>query len=93
MILVTGGTGFIGQALIRHLLEDGREVRTLLRPSSQTPSLPKSFPVEVALSNINDERSLRTAMAGVDTIYHLVGGEWLGVHLDLAAVEIDGWPN
>ena len=90
MILVTGGTGFIGQALIRHLLEDGREVRTLLRPSSQTPNLPKGLPVEAAMSDVNDERSLRTAMVGVDTVYHLVGGEWLGVQEDLAVVEIDG---
>ena len=90
MILVTGGTGFIGQVLIRHLLEDGRDVRTLLRPSNQTPDLPKGIPIEVALSNVNDERSLRTALAGVSTIYHLVGGEWLGVHADLADLEIEG---
>jgi len=90
MILVTGGTGFIGQALIRHLLEDGREVRTLLRPSSQTPDLPKGLSVEAALSNVNDARSLRPAMVGVDTIYHLVGGEWLGVREDLAELEIEG---
>jgi NADH dehydrogenase len=44
----------------------------------------------VALSNVNDERSLRTALAGVSTIYHLVGGEWLGVHADLADLEIEG---
>lgn len=90
MILVTGGTGFVGQVLIRHLLEDGREVRTLLRPSSQSPDLPKSLSVEAALSNVNDARSLRSAMVGVDTIYHLVGGEWLGVQEDLAALEIEG---
>jgi len=90
MILVTGGTGFIGQALIRHLLADGREVRTLLRPSSETPDLPKGLPVEAALSDVKDERSLRTALAGVDTVYHLVGGEWLGVQQDLATLEIEG---
>ncbi|MEJ2510792.1 MAG: NAD(P)H-binding protein [Anaerolineales bacterium] len=90
MILVTGGTGFIGQVLLRYLLEDGRSVRTLLRPSSQTPDLPKGLQVEAALSSINDERSLRTAMAGVDTIYHLVGGEWQGVQTDLTTIEIEG---
>lgn len=90
MILVTGATGFIGQVLVRHLLDDGREVRVLLRPSSQTPGLPKGLPVEAALSNINDERSLRAAMTGVDTIYHLVGAEWRGVQADLTEVEIEG---
>jgi NADH dehydrogenase len=90
MILVTGGTGFIGQALIRHLIEDGRSVRTLLRPSPGSPDLPKRKPMEVAISNISDERSLRAAVVGVETVYHLVGGEWQGVRADLAQIEIEG---
>jgi uncharacterized protein YbjT (DUF2867 family) len=90
MILVTGGTGFIGHALIYHLVEDGKEVRTLLRPSSQTPDLPIGVPVEVAISSIFDERSLRAAVVGVETIYHLVGGEWQGVRADLTQIEIEG---
>jgi NADH dehydrogenase len=90
MILVTGGTGFIGQVLIRHLLADEREVRTLLRPSRLTPELPKGLPVEVALANINNVRSMRAAVSGVDTVYHLVGGEWLGTGIDLAEIEIEG---
>ena len=90
MILVTGGTGFIGQALIHHLVEDGRKVRTLLRPSQQSPDLPKGVSVEVAISSIDDERSLRSAVVGVETIYHLVGGEWQGVRADLTQIEIEG---
>lgn len=90
MILVTGGTGFIGQAVIRHLVASGKQVRTLLRPSAQTPNLPKGVPVEVAISAVSDERSLRSALSGVDTIYHLAGGEWQGVHADLSQIEIQG---
>ncbi len=89
MILVTGATGFIGQALIRHLLEDERQVRALIRPSTDSPGLPTGLPVQAAISNIEDERSLRAAMAGVDTVYHLVGVEWQGVGGDLS-VEIEG---
>ena len=90
MILVTGGTGFIEQALIRHLVDDGREVRTLLRPSKKTPELPRQVRVEVAISSIFDERSLRAAVSGVETIFHLVGVEWQGVRGDLVQVEIEG---
>lgn len=90
MILVTGGTGFIGQALIRHLVEDGKEVRTLLRPSKLSPDLPKNVSVEVAISSISDERSLRAAVVGVDTVFHLVGAEWEGVSADLSQTEIEG---
>lgn len=90
MILVTGGTGFIGQTLIRQLVKDGRRVRTLVRPSSNSPSLPSGVPVEAAISSITDERNLRAALVGVDTVYHLVGGEWLGVRADLHEIEIEG---
>lgn len=86
-ILVTGGTGFIGQALVRHLAEAGHQVRILLRASSRSPNLPRSVPVEVTVSGLDDERGLRAAMVGVDTIYHLAGSEWRGVYASL--VEID----
>jgi NADH dehydrogenase len=90
MILVTGGTGFIGQALIRTLVEAGHEVRTLVRPSPRSPNLPRGVPVEVAVSALNDERGLRAAMVGVDTVYHLAGSEWLGAYASLMEVDIRG---
>ncbi len=90
MILVTGGTGFIGQVLLRHLVAEGRAVRTLLRPGRANPNLPAGVPVEVALSSIRDERSLRPALVGVHTVFHLAGNEWLGTRGDLNRVEIEG---
>jgi uncharacterized protein YbjT (DUF2867 family) len=90
MILVTGGTGFIGQALLRHLVEAGYEVRTLIRPSKSSPSLPKGVPVEVAVSGLTDERGLRGAMVGVDTVYHLASGEWEGPRSSLMDIDIMG---
>ena len=90
MILVTGGTGFIGRALIRHLSESGHPVRALLRPSPVSPRLPRGVPVEAAVSGINDPRGLRSAMVGVDTIYHLAGGEWRGAHASLLEIDIRG---
>lgn len=89
-ILVTGGTGFIGQALIRHLAEAGYTVRTLIRPSKQSPDLPKGVPVEVAVSGLNDERSLRAAMTGIDVVYHLAGSEWQGARSNLLDIDIRG---
>jgi uncharacterized protein YbjT (DUF2867 family) len=90
MILVTGGTGFIGKALIRHLAELGEPVRTLIRPSPKSPELPLGVDVEVAVSSLADERSLRAAMVGVDTVYHLASSERRGAKASLMQTEIQG---
>ncbi|MBU1660274.1 MAG: NAD(P)H-binding protein [Chloroflexi bacterium] len=90
MILVTGGTGFIGQALIRHLVEAGFQVRTLIRPSYRSPRLPTGVPVDVAVTGLHDERGLRSAMVGVDTVYHLAGVERHGAEADLLETDIRG---
>lgn len=88
MILVTGGTGFIGQALIRQLIVNGHSVRTLLRPSQHTPRLPKGISVDAVVSSLLDERGVRAAMNGVDTVFHLAGGENQGSHVDLLESDI-----
>ncbi len=90
MILVTGGTGFIGKALVRHLAEAGYPVRLLIRPSKQSPTLPRGVPVEVAVCNLTDTRSIRAAMIDVDIVYHLAGVEWHGAHASLMDVDIQG---
>ncbi len=90
MILVTGGTGFIGKALLRNLVESGYPVRALIRPSPRSPELPRGVPVEVAVSSLSDERSLRAAMVGVKAVYHLAGVERRGAYADLMSVDIQG---
>lgn len=90
MILVTGGTGFIGRVLIRHLAAMGKPVRILLRPSPKSPNLPVGIPLDVAVSSLRDERGLRAAMKGVDVVYHLVGAERLGSRSDLTAADVEG---
>jgi uncharacterized protein YbjT (DUF2867 family) len=89
-ILITGGTGFIGKALIRHLVEGGYQVRILIRPSSKSPSLPFGVPVDVAVSSLGDERGLRAALVGIKTVYHLAGGEWSGPSASLMNIDIQG---
>ena len=90
MILVTGGTGFIGQALVRQLVEMGKPVRILLRPSRTSPQLPQGVSIEVAVSSLKDERGLRSAMKDVDVVFHLAGSERLSSRADLQGVDING---
>lgn len=90
MILVTGGTGFIGNVLIRHLTESGYPVKLLIRPSHQTPKLPKGVPFEVALTSLSDDKGLRAALKDVDTIIHLAGAESSGRKAELTSVDVKG---
>jgi NADH dehydrogenase len=90
MILVTGGTGFVGQVLIRHLVSMGVQVRTLLRPSSVSPKLPRGVAVEAVICGLKDERGLRAALKGVDTVFHLAGAERRGGQADLMGGDIEG---
>jgi len=90
MILVTGGTGFVGQHLVRQLVLNGYDVRILLRPSAKTPKLPTGVPVEVAVSSLNDKRGVKAALKGIDTVFHLAGTENLGLQSDLEGVDIAG---
>jgi NADH dehydrogenase len=93
MILITGGTGFIGRALVRQLFESGYPVRTLLRPSPRTPRLPKGVPVEVAVVGLGDVRGLRAALRDVDTVIHLAGTEHQGRNANLLGTDIQGTRN
>jgi len=90
MILVTGATGFIGRALVRHLAEAGQPVRVLLRSSPQSPRLPRGVPVEVAVASLNDERAVRAALRGVDQIFHLATAGTEGRRGNLLKTDIEG---
>lgn len=78
MILITGGTGFIGKPLVKQLIANGYPVRTLLKPSNKTPDLPRGVPIDVAVANLTDERSVRAALKGVDMVIHLASAERFG---------------
>jgi uncharacterized protein YbjT (DUF2867 family) len=90
MILVSGGTGFIGSVLIRHLSTLGYPVKLLIRPSQKGPALPKGIPLEVAVTSLTDEKGLRAAMKDVDAVYHLASAEQLGRKAELTEVDIQG---
>lgn len=90
MVLVTGATGFVGQALIRKLSQAGIPVRILIRPSRASPNLPTGIPVEVAISSLLDKRGVRAALVGVEAVIHLAGAENSGSETQLKLVDVEG---
>ena len=93
MILVTGGTGFIGRHLIRRLAADGRDVRVLIRPAEASPALPPGVAVQAAISSLSDLRGLRASLVDVEAIFHLAGVSWTDRQLDWFETEIEGTRN
>jgi dihydroflavonol-4-reductase len=67
---VTGGTGFIGGAVVRRLLEAGHEVKVLVRPGADTRQL-DGLPVERMKGDLRDRESLRRGMTGCQWIFHV----------------------
>ena len=67
--LVTGGTGFVGGALVRALVAGGAHVRVLARPTSQTKEL-ETLGVEIARGDILVRADIEAALEGCDTLFH-----------------------
>jgi uncharacterized protein YbjT (DUF2867 family) len=68
-ILVTGGTGNVGGAVVKELLKRGAEVRVLARKQPEAGKLPTG--VEIAIGDLLDPVSVEQAMQGVDKLFLL----------------------
>jgi nucleoside-diphosphate-sugar epimerase len=71
VILVTGGTGFIGAHLLEMLAAKGESVRALVRRRRVPRSLPAG--VETAYGDLESGAGLAEALRGADTVIHLAG--------------------
>lgn len=70
MIVVTGGTGHIGNVLIRELASRGEKVRALVLPNDFLKPL-EGVNVEFFEGDILNLESLAEAFEGAETVYHL----------------------
>ena len=77
-VLVTGATGFIGSAVARELSDKGIDIRCLVRSASNLKNL-DGLHIEIAHGDIRDIDSVRRAIKGCDSVYHLaaVYANWL----------------
>jgi uncharacterized protein YbjT (DUF2867 family) len=83
-IAVAGASGFVGRALVRHLLDSGHDVVALGRSVGTLPAEAKAVAVDVG-----DETATANALGGADAAYYLVhsmaaGDEFRELDLRLA---------
>ncbi|HZT27992.1 MAG TPA: SDR family NAD(P)-dependent oxidoreductase [Pseudolabrys sp.] len=72
-ILVTGGSGFIGAALVKALVKDGHRVRVFDNNSRGSPRRLKEIEKDIAFvaGDIRDAEAVAGAAAGMDEVHHL----------------------
>ena len=73
-VLVLGGTGFIGRALVKRLLQDGIGLRALVRDRSGRAAWLGQHGVELVQGDLTDTASVAAALDGVQHVFHLARG-------------------
>lgn len=76
-VFVTGGSGFIGQQVVRKLLERGYTV-TALAHSDRSATVLSEMGTTVVSGDITDTGSMRKGMEDSDVVFHLAGWYKLG---------------
>ncbi|MCG8452273.1 MAG: NAD-dependent epimerase/dehydratase family protein [Spirochaetales bacterium] len=69
MIAITGSTGHLGQALLRHYSSQNEKIRVILRPTSNH-ALVQGLCAEIAEAVLDDQEALTQAFKGCDTVIH-----------------------
>jgi uncharacterized protein YbjT (DUF2867 family) len=72
MILVTGGTGFVGPKVVHALRGEERPVRVLARRPEKHGQI-SAWGCELVSGDVTDPQSLRRAVEGCEAVVHLVG--------------------
>ncbi len=74
VLLITGGTGSFGNAVLRRFLDsDLREIRILSRDEKKQDDMRKKYKspkLKFYIGDVRDPQSVMTAVRGVDHIYH-----------------------
>jgi UDP-N-acetylglucosamine 4,6-dehydratase len=80
LYLVTGGGGFLGQPLVKHILNEGARVRIIGRDEATLVMMKERHPsIEIHPGDISDEFEVKQAMKDVDGVFHLAASKHVGL--------------
>lgn len=88
---VTGGTGFVGAAVVRALLNQGRAVRAFARPGSDRRNL-AGLDIEIVEGDLRDPASVARAVAGTERVFHVAADYrlWVRRPAELYEANVEG---
>ncbi len=91
--LVTGATGTVGGAVVKELIDAGREVRVLVRDVERARAILPA--VELVKGDVTDAASVTSAMAGCKAVFHTAGlpEQWLRDPKRFTEVNVTGSVN
>jgi dihydroflavonol-4-reductase len=96
-VAVTGSTGFIGSAVVRKLLLDGRDVRAIVEPNAKTAPLDEveretGKHVDRVTADVTDVDAMARALEGCEALHHLAAiyKTWMPDPTRLYEVNVDG---
>lgn len=90
--LITGATGFVGWHVARLLVERGRRVRALVRPSARLRELPD---VEAVTGDLREPDSLARAVEGCEAVFHVAADYrlWAPDSREMYRTNVEGTRN
>ena len=90
-VLVLGASGFLGSHVVRALKAQGRHVRILVRPTSNT-SVTDHLELDRRVGDVFDREALREAMKGCSTIFYCIvdARSWLRDSTPLHQTNVEG---
>lgn len=96
-VAVTGSTGFIGSAVVRKLLRDGRDVRAIIEPGAKTTPLDEveretGKRVDRVEADVCDVKKMTAALEGCESLHHLaaVYKTWTPDPTSIYKVNVEG---
>ncbi len=89
-VLITGGAGFLGINLIRHLMAKGYALASL---DVEDFDYPERYKIEVITGDIRNKALLDRAMEGVDFVAHTAAALPLYTPEDIYTTDVEGTRN
>lgn len=93
-VFVSGGSGFVGSAVIRRLLSEGFRVRALIREGSRCEGFDPAG-VEIVSGDLRDAGAVRRAMQGARYAFHVAADYrlWVPDPATMIAINVEGTRN